>query len=269
MKGEYVMKNVKKAMSWLIVLVMVCSLVGCGKETKKPTAEEVYKAAYEKVNQMNDMDATMDMDIIMTAEGESIEMGVESDILMEDINKETMRMNIGMAMDMLGMTIDIQAYYVDGYYLMELMGQKMKYVMSLEDAMGQTSTVQEVNLEAMSEITMVEEEENRVISYKVDGTKLKEGYMESILSNMEGMGMSSEEAMEAITFQEISGTMTVNGEGYATEISMDMSFTMEMEGTVIDCQAIVEMEYHNPGQDVTVEIPDPSDYIEVDPNTMG
>ena len=42
------MKMKKRVSMWLIVLLMVCSLMGCSKE-KELTPEDVYVAAYEKI----------------------------------------------------------------------------------------------------------------------------------------------------------------------------------------------------------------------------
>ena len=63
------------------------------------------------------------MGIAMTAEGETMEAGVEASLLMEEPNSEKMKMDMEMTMtmDILGIAMDIHAYYVDGYYLMETM----------------------------------------------------------------------------------------------------------------------------------------------------
>lgn len=260
------MKCVRRVSAWLLVLVLVCGLMGCAKE---PTAEEVYAGAFEKMNALNSMDMEMDMKISMSAEGETIDMEMAADCVMENINTEDMRMDMMMEMGLMGVTIEMQTYYVDGYYLMEMYGQKLKYAMALEDAMGQTAMVQEVALDAMSEMTMVEEGDNRVITFTVDGEKLKEGYMDNYLSTMEGMGLTGDSGTESLEYKAMSGTMTVNKEGYPTNAAMTMAFAMEVEGTVVQCEAVVDVVYHNPGQEVSVEIPDASEYMEVDPESMN
>ncbi len=257
------MKMAKRVGMWLMVFVMVCSLLGCSKE-KELTAEEVYALAYEKINSMPGMDAKMDMDMSMTAEGETMEVGLEADLLMENLNSEDMKMDMKMTMNMLGIGIDVQAYYVDGYYLMDMMGQKIKYPMPMDEAMGQAAMMQEVAVEALSEITMTEEEGLRVLTYSVDMVKLTEGFMDDYLNSM---GMA--EMQDGLEYKSMQGVMKVNEEGYPVEITMELEMTMEMEGVQVDCTADMVAVYNNPGQPVTVEIPDASAYIEVDPETMS
>ena len=266
------MRKARRISVWMIVVVMLVGLVGCAKE---PTAEEVYAAAFEKMNALTSMDAEMDMDIAMKmaapmdGEVETIHVEMAADFVMEHINTEDMRMDMKMKMGLMGVDIEMQTYYADGYYLMEMYGQKLKYPMDLKEAMSQTAMVQEVALDAMSEMTMIEEGDNRVITFTVDGTKLKEGYMDDYLSTMEGMGLADASATDSLNYEAMSGTMTVNKEGYPTAATMNMTFTMKVEGTEIAYEAAVEIVYNNPGQDVSVEIPDTSEYMEVDPESLS
>ena len=257
------MKTKKRVSMWLIVLLMVCSLMGCSKE-KELTPEDVYVAAYEKIYSVPGIDVEMDMDMSMAAEGETMEMGLKADLLMENPNSEEMKMDMKMTMNMLGIGIDVQAYYVDGYYLMDMMGQKIKYLMPMDEAMGQAAMMQEVAVEALSEITMTEEDGLRILNYSVDMAKLAEGFMDEYLNNM---GMA--EMQEGLEYKSMQGVMKVNEEGYPVEIMMKLEMTMEMEGVQVDCAADMTAVYNNPGQPVTVEIPDASEYIEVDAESMN
>ena len=256
------MKRVKSIAMWLVVLMMVCSLMGCAKEPE-PTPQEIYAAAYEKINSLSGMDAEMTMDIAMTAEGETMDLGMDVDLLMEKPNSEDMKMSMGMKMEMLGIGIDVQAYYSDGYYLMDMMGQKIKYQMPMEDAMDQSAMMQEVAVEALSEITMTEEDGLRILTFSVDPEKLMGDFMEGYMADM-GLGNTSEN-LEYKTFQ---GVMKVNEEGYPVDITMELAYTTKTEGILMDCEATITVIYNDPGQPVTVEIPDMSEYIEVDPEDM-
>lgn len=265
------MKKARRIGSWLLVIVMLCGMMGCAKDSE-PTPEEVYVAAYEKINALTGIDAEMTMGIAMTAEGETMEAGVEASLLMEEPNSEKMKMDMEMTMtmDMLGVAMDIHAYYVDGYYLMETMGQKIKYPMDLEEAMGQSAMMQEVALDALSEITMTEEDGMRILTFSVDAKKLMEDEMEDYLHNIPLVVNSA-----GLTYKEFQGVMKVNEEGYPVEITMQIGYTTWVknvtwaDGAKIDCDANIVMVYKDLGQPVTVEIPDASEYIEMDPETMS
>ena len=63
-------------------------------------------------------------------------------------------------------------------------------------------------------------------------------------------------------------SVDVNEEGYPVDITMEIVYTT-WAGAKWDCNATATMVYNDPGQPVTVEIPDASEYIEVDPETMS
>ena len=222
------MKMVKRVGMWLIVLALMCSMAGCTKKTEL-TPEEVYATACENLYQLNYLDGIdmeISMDVVVTAEGETREMGLDAVLRVEHPNSEAMKMDMSMHMNE-AMTMDMsihmgvpeikpdqQAYYMDGYYLTNERGEKVKYPMSLEDAM--------LNI--------------------------------PLVVNSRGL-----------TFQEFHGVMKVNEEGYPVDITMEIVYST-WAGAKWDCNAIATMVYNAPGQPVTVELPDASEYIEVDPS---
>ena len=263
------MKKARRIGGWLLLIVMLCGLMGCAKEPE-PTPEEVYAAAYEKINSLTGIDADLTIEIAMTAEGENIEAEVEASLLMEEPNSENMKMDMGMTMDMLGIAMDIHTYYADGYYLMDMMGQKIKYPMDLEEAMGSSAVMREVALDVLSEITMTEEDGMRILTFSVDAKKLMDEEMEDYLNNIPLVVNSA-----GLTYQQFQGVMKVNEEGYPVEIALQIAYSTWVkddtwaDGAKIDCDANVVMVYNDPGKPVTVELPDASEYIEVDPETMS
>ena len=74
---------------------------------------------------------------------------------------------------------------------------------------------------------------------------------------------------ESMSFDSISGTMTVSKDGYVLSNSMQMSGSIEEMGQKMDVTMDMNMTYNNPGQDVAVEIPNADDYMEIDPSMMG
>lgn len=253
------MRKRSQGMILLVILSMLLSLTACG---KKQTPQEVYAAAFEKQAAMTDMDMSMQIDITMTAEGESMDMTVETDAKIQNQNTEDMVMDMSMAVGMSGLTVDMQIYYSEGYYLMEIMGQKMKYPMSLEEIMEQVPASQEAPVEALGNMTMEETDGNQKITFQADVTKLTE--IESYVSMLETMGMTGEE----MKLESMDGSMVVNEDGCLLSMTTHIVYEMEIEGTPVAYDMNLDIVYNNPGQPVTIEVPDLSEYTEIDPSEL-
>lgn len=248
---------------WLTVVLTVCSLMGCSKEPEL-TPKDMYAAAYEKLNHLDGIDMEMRMDVVVTAESETLEMGLDVDLLMEHPYSEEMKMDMSMTMDLPEMGPDLQAYYMDGYYLTDENGQKVKYPMSLEDAMGYSAMVQELPQDALSEITMTEENGLRILTFSVDAKKLMGEDMKEYLSNIPLVVNS-----RGLTYKAFHGVMKVNEEGYPVDITMQIAYATWTKDGMWDCNATIAVVYNDPGLPVTVVIPDVSEYMEVDPETIS
>lgn len=256
------MKTEKQVSTWLIVLAIVCSLMGCAKKPEL-TPKEVYAAAYEKLNHLDGIHMDLAMDVVITAEGETKEMGLDVALLMEHPYREDMKMAMSMTMDLPEMGPDLQDYYVDGYYLTDMEDQKVKYPMSLEDAMDYSAMVQELPLDALSDITMTEENGWKILTFSVDAKELMGEEMKDYLSNVPLVINS-----KGMTYQAFHGVMKVNEEGYPVDITMQIQYVI-WAGSVWECDATVTAVYNDPGKPVMVEIPNVSEYMEVDPETMS
>lgn len=259
------MKNRVRVAGLMLAAVLAIGMTGCA---KKQTAEEVYKSAMEKTNALTAIDMTMEGTIGMAAEGETMDVTLEMDAKMQNLNQEDMRMDMAMNVGMAGISMDIHAYYADGYYLMEMMGQKLKYPMTLEEAMNQAAVMNEMAVDTLSELTMTEENGVKKLSYSVDIAKLSETTSsEEYLAVLEGLGLGG--ADESIQYQSMDGTVTVNKEGYVSETTVHMVYTTDIEGTEVSNDVQLNIIYNNPGQAVEVEIPDASEYTEIDPSLLG
>ena len=61
---------------------------------------------------------------------------------------------------------------------------------------------------------------------------------------------------------DVTGTALVNKDGYIAQESMTMVMTMTVEGQEITLTLNMDAVYNNPGQAVTVDFPDLSDFVE-------
>ena len=252
----------KKFMSVLLTAILVLCLAGCGGEKKD--AKTILNDAMQKAQESADMDLTIDMDMDMTAAGESMAMEMQMDVKVQDNNKETMKMEMPMSLNMpgQGVSMDMNLYYADGYYYMDMMGMKIKTSMDLAEIQksleGSTGMVN-IGIEGMKELEMEEKDGTYIINFVGDTEKMAD-YMDSVMTTMESMyGIEDSD----VKLEEMKGTITVNKEGYITEQNVEMTMTMVVEGEETECSLVMNAVYNNPGEAVTVELPDLSEYEEM------
>ncbi len=252
----------KKFMSVLLTAILVLCLAGCGGEKKD--VKTILNDAMQKAQESADMDLTIDMDMDMTAAGESMAMEMQMDVKVQDNNKETMKMEMPMSLNMpgQGVSMDMNLYYADGYYYMDMMGMKIKTPMDLAEIQksleGSTGMVN-IGIEGMKELEMEEKDGTYIINFVGDTEKMAD-YMDSVMTTMESMyGIEDSD----VKLEEMKGTITVNKEGYITEQNVEMTMTMVVEGEETECSLVMNAVYNNPGEAVTVELPDLSEYEEM------
>lgn len=252
----------KKFMSVLLTAILVLCLAGCGGEKKD--VKTVLNDAMQKAQESADMDLTIDMDMDMTVAEQSIAMQMQMDVKVQDNNKETMRMEMPMSLNMpdQGVSMDMNFYYADGYYYMDTMGMKIKTPMDLskiQESLESSTGLVDIGIEGMKDLEMEEKDGSYIIHFAGDTEKMTD-YMDSVMKTMETMsGMEDSD----VKLEELKGTITVNKEGYITAQDIDMTMTMVVEGEETECSMVMNAVYNNPGKPVTVELPDLSEYEEM------
>lgn len=262
----------KKFMSMLLAAMLVFSMAGCGEKKGKEnnqkgnvSAESVLDEAMKKQAELDSWDSKMNMSMDMDIDGEAFAADMEMDIQIQDINKESMKMAMLMSMDMsdYGMSLDMDMYYADGYYYMDMLGMKMKTAMNLDEmqeSMIDTSGMTDIDVDELQELTLKENGNGYTIDFVGDAENMTD------LTNavMENMGSTTGLGEFDFTLDKITGSTDINEDGYLTKMVMLMDMTMEMDGQSYVANIELEMTYNNPGKAVTVELPDLSEYEETD-----
>ena len=270
----------KKLLSVLLSVMLVLSMVGCGggveqeekQEKDKPKdAKVILTEATEKMQDIESMDLSMLMDMKMEMGGEAIDMQMEMGVQVQDQGKETMKMAMPMTMKMpsQGVTMEMNAYYTEGYYYMDMLGSKVKTPMNVADMMegmkdGTVAT--DISTEGMTELKLEEIEDSTVITFVGDPEKMLE-YSKSVLESMQSMsGVESTD----VTLDSIKGTITIDKNGYVKEQVIDMNMTMTVEGEAVATTVSTTITYSSIGEEIEVLLPeDLSEYQETaltDPN---
>lgn len=256
----------KKFLALILSAAMVLSLAACG-GGKDPKV--IYDEASKKTSELTDLDISTSVDMKMTQGGESIDMTTSMDIKMVEANTENMKYYATGKTSAMGQDIDMTMYYENGYYYMEMMGQKIKYAMDLNTIMEQVKQSTEggsVETAYMKDIKAKKDGDNQVLTFTMDASKLDQ-YVKDLMA---GMGTMTA-GMEGVTYtiKEASGEAVVNKDGYFSAANVKMVMDMEMQGEVISVDMDTKSVYNNIGQPVEIPAMDLEGYQEVDPAAMG
>jgi len=263
---------VKKLFTVLLACALVLALGACSQQ-QMITAESLYRLVEEKSKEMDRISAHVEMEMAMTYEAEegaeTQNVFVSGDVMGENINTEQMRMAMPMTVSMpdIGMTLPTDVYFADGYYLMDMMGQRVKYALPLEQAIEQFKQENIQSIDYVTDLTIMQDSETGLytLGYKLDTEHALE------VTSQYGGGIFSGIAndSENIQWGECTGTIVADAEGNPASQSMEMSFTVTGEEFPIACVMSMTYTYNEIGEDFVVEIPDPASFEEVDAELLG
>ena len=262
-----------------IVAVMIVSTLGISGLTGCKSEDP--KAVYEEAQQKNialdsiDMDMNMILDISMN-NGEAIIINSKSsnkfsgladktDILMEmktaysyEDGAEEETNDDTQAAD----EVTMNYYYADGYYYMDMIGQKSKYSMSMDEIIKQVESfiqIDDLQSDTLEDLSMDKDGNNKVLSYKLNQeeaanlTDSIQGQMKTLLGN----------ADVNIAMESGNGTTTINEEGYITAQSVKMVCKASVDTEEMTLGVDMNIVINNPGQNIIVEKPVDADYAEI------
>lgn len=242
------MKKAQRILSLASALALAALLTGCGAKTP----QDVYIDAVKKQSELKDMHTISDIDMNISAMGISMPVTTTMDTLVKNSGQSDMQMQIDMSMEMMGMTVDMAGYYVDGWMYMDVLDTKAKSEMPMEDAMSQQMQLDLSGLDAESlqELTMEDGEDGaKVLHFTVDGQLLTDS-LSQITSEL-GQDISSAELGTCDL------TLTVGKDGYFHQMDCTLPITMETGGTAMEMEMTMSTQFVDPGQ--PVEITPPAD----------
>lgn len=240
---------------------------GCSKNQEKALdPKELYRAAVEKNAKLTDLDMTMGTKMTMEQAGEKVDIDMNVDMLMSGYNTSDLQYQMETATALLGQNVEMTAFYTDGYYYMEMSGQKFKYPYDLDQIKEQVENSQAkmVSSEAMTELTAEKEGENTRLTFTGDPEKMTE-YTKELLSGMQTGTETAE-----FTIEKAGGSYLINPDGYYIESNIDMDMVMNISGSEVSVNTQVTSKVNNPGKKVEITLPeDLSSYTEVLQDLLG
>lgn len=244
-------------------------------------AVAVYQEMNEKQKTLSDVNAYYDFN--MSTKADSMQMNARMEMNMKANHitdpehlrmNNYMRMTIGqfstgdetgpagddVSMDLSGTPVTGNTYYEDGMYYMDMMDQKIKQPMPLEQMMKSVQQIpgmEDGGLDYMQDLKLRTEGEERILSYTMDA-----GKMNALLDQVMGMsGMSAMAQSGAqVSYDAISGELVVGPDGYCKKSRMKMGVTMTVADQTVSVTMDGDVGYADPGQPVEFETPDLSGY---------
>lgn len=251
----------KKIVAAIMCIALgITSLAGCGKVDLKESLGTILEKDHDNV------DMELSAKIVMDAAGIQMTIPLEMKAKTIHANTEDMLMEAKMHTEVGGQKMDMEMYYADGYYYMDTSGTKIKYPMNVTDfekEVGNTLALQQLSANMLEEVTMEEDGDTQVFSFKATMGEEENGMLKDLLSFAD----NNPDKDLGFEYSGIEGTVTVK-DGVMQQIDMNYELNVNLDGQEIKATAETTTKINATGDDVTITPPNPDEYTEVDPTQM-
>lgn len=236
----------------------------------KPDAWALFKTAAEKSGALTSVNMDYTMKVKVEADGSAIATNVSGNVQSSG-KGDARKAAVTGTMEMLGQSVPIASYYADGFSYAETLGMKVKTPVSYEDFAGEagysfadTGEMNETDFEGAT-VT----EENGL-------TKIALPMSEALAEKLAGTAAeSAAEGPGEMKFTDFKAVFVIDAAGYLSEMTVDCTASVTMDlsdptGSGDESAAQQEMtmvinmtmKYVNPGEEVTVTLPENLDEYE-------
>nr|WP_300305798.1 hypothetical protein [uncultured Anaerostipes sp.] len=282
-------KGMKKLSALIMALALAFSVTACSGGNNKSdssskdtgrTAQEILESNLEKSKDMKDVDMTMAVKYVYETSSEdssssdssskdssSQTISMNYDAKISDSGEDNMKMAMEGALSASGVSIDMNIYYSDGYYYLNMMDQKMKQQMdvsNLQKQISSTTSQSQLPVDNYKNIVVSQDDDgNTVLDYELNEDGLNE-YIQMAadqISSASGSTASSDD-LNGIRISSFSGTRTLDKDDNTLKDSAEfVMVSSSYEGETVT--VTMDVTYNNPGKSVTVTLPDDlNDYQE-------
>lgn len=262
------MRKMKRFFAVLLSAALLCPMTAYADNSED--AKALYHQVSEIQKSITDMNAFADFKISI---GGSIleDTGVDAMNLRMEMNMkmnhmtEPQQMRYMMysrtTMDGMEEPMIISAYYQDGCYYQDSMGQKVKMPMDIgtmmEQSMASAMAFEDEFENYLSNFRLWDEGENKVIGFVAEADQMNE-YFQMVMSST---GMSGLLDTAGITMGDVIYEYVIDPAGNCIKMRMKMDMAMEADGESITMKLDGDIGIADPGQPVEVPtVPDPEAY---------
>ena len=249
----------KKLIAFALSLLMVVGLSTGTMAASDP--KSVYQAAMEKTAQLPSTDMSMKMDGTISVAGQSMDYSATVGAKVVQKSQYDFDMAMNMQMNIMGVSVIYNTYYTDGYYYMDLLGQKMKMEMNLKEAMEQIASMGGGFLDGTEYLSDFSMDGNK-ITYTMKADALNQVLDRVLGEELNYLDLAEEDI--GVQMSDFKGTAVIDSNGYLAEESVSGAIETQTMGETVSMTMNMQVIYNNPGQPVSITMPDLSDYVEME-----
>ncbi len=267
-----------------LAAVLLLSLAGCSgtpdqggtssaattTTAAKPDAWALFKTAAEKSGALTSVNADYTVKVKVEVEGSAIATNISGNVKSSgegDARKEA----VTGTMEMLGQSVPMASYYADGFSYAETLGMKIKTPVSYEDFAGEAG-YSFADTDEMNETDF----KSAAVTEENGLTKIALPMSEALAKKLAGTAAeSAAEGLGETKFTDFKAVFVIDAAGYLSEMTVDCTASVTMDlsdptGSGDESAAQQEMtmvinmtmKYVNPGEEVTVTLPENLDEYE-------
>lgn len=254
-----------------LALVLSMSLAGCGDKSETGDSGEldpykIYNDAAAKMKDMKDMQAKVDMDMKIGAQGQTVDMNIGMDMkeVIKSEEEVEMASTLTMTSEHEDMDMDMSMWYKDGWMYIEAAGTKTKQKVDVEDAASKMSVnlgTEKMTKDLADKATAVKDGDVTNIEFKIKGEKVQD-----LMSKMMKSGDSSVtdvfQALGDVKTGDMTLSAVVDEEGYMTDVKMSGDVSISTNGTEGKTDFEMTMSDIKIDQGLVIDFPSFDDYTE-------
>lgn len=253
------LKNTSKCVLGIAVALALISSAPAYARTAAMTAVETIRQNY---GQLQDLNVYYDINASVQKGDYCLKNRMEMNMKAENIHApDQLKLMFYSRMTFLGQEQIYTSYYQDGYAYSDSMGNKIRFPQDVSEASAYIDSLTNLmnpQQELYSHTTLWTEGEETLISFQI-----AQEQMETVAVPLLTMLQVDQKGRE-FSVKSISGQYRINSQGYVTKIHIAASMDMTDAGTVQELAIDADIGIDEPGQQIDIQLPDPSEYKTVD-----
>ena len=236
----------------------------------KPDAWALFKTAAEKSGALTSVNADYTVKVKVEVEGSAIATNISGNVKSSG-EGDARKAAVTGTMEMLGQSVPMASYYADGFSYAETLGMKIKTPVSYEDFAGEAG-YSFADTDEMNETDF----KSAAVTEENGLTKIALPMSEALAKKLAGTAAeSAAEGLGETKFTDFKAVFVIDAAGYLSEMTVDCTASVTMDlsdptGSGDESAAQQEMtmvinmamKYVNPGEEVTVTLPENLDEYE-------
>jgi hypothetical protein len=218
--------------------------------TASESAYDIYVRANAATQNINSFEMDMDIDMTVEADGDTMDMKIASNIRQVTRSETDVDMAMTMKMSMMDMDVNIRAFYRNGMYYLDSMGEKVKMPMPASEVTSQpNSEAIDFPEHAVKNMKTTNVEGGVEVIFTLDSAYFTDELIRQMGSVEDAFGNNVVYSFGDVTLKAVIGSNNL-----LRSVRMEFSFSMEMLGEKAYADYVVNVRYIRLGG-VTVNFP--------------